>query len=168
MKQWNRCTSICLGFLVVLAMAGGCAREKVVPPAPQLFAPGPVIVAANTLFKDYLADQNSADLKYKNKTIWLTDATVDASIVDANSSYFQMELIKVSAFKSEEGVAIPTLVWSQKVSVHFREQYAVGDIFELIGVCQGMTDSGVIIPIDWINRTSGGPPRAAPDAGSYQ
>jgi hypothetical protein len=166
-KTFNK-TVIILAFVMASsAPVAGCSNEKVVPPPPQLFAPSPLAVTADELFTDYRADPAGADLKYKNKTIWLTSALIDSSVVDPDDYYFQMAITTVTAYKSEEGVPQATQVWTQFNTIYSAETYQIGNIVELIGRCQGITDHKVVITVDWINLIAGGASRPPPNVGGY-
>jgi hypothetical protein len=152
--------TVCVFFFISLGLVmilSGCTRIKVTPPQPQLFAPYPLAVTSNQLGLEYLTDPAAADAKYKDKEIWITQTIVYAYAADKeNYGIITLLPTKTQIYDDSHDGILQILdleaVDCKIISLHCPQAFSVGDMVEIVGICQGIQDSNITINISMINK----------------
>jgi hypothetical protein len=155
-------------LLIVLVALPGCNRIKVVPPAPQLFAPAPVTVTIAQIYADYINDAAAADAMYMGKQLWINQLVV-GSYAAGTDSYLtvitsQMPAILYDSFAHYiADILVPYLT----VAVNSPQQFNAGDIIEIVGTCRGFKNLELTIGIEFVNKLGAGGAVTPGQFGSY-
>jgi hypothetical protein len=146
-----------IAIISLIAALPGCNRVKVVPPPPLLMAPYPLEVTSDELGLAYLADPVAADAKYKGNEIWITITTVADYVTDQNSYCVVSTLPTTTQIYDDSHDRIIQIldvmaVDCKIISLHYPQQFSVGDMVEVVGICQGIQDGNIRIDISIINK----------------
>jgi hypothetical protein len=147
--------SICI-LMVVCILSTGCTRVVVVPPSAIPFVLAPPMLTAEELYDAYKIDTAAADIKFKNKDIWITKARVDTFTESQDGAYISLRWYQpvptstASTAAKQPGYCLASVkLDSQKLS-DFKDVEAV----EVVGECLGMSEGVITLKINRINKTS--------------
>jgi len=181
---------ITLGVLAIslIFLAGCCTKTSIFIPEAIQLEPGPIIITANQLYQEYMADEAAADAKYKGREVWFLEARVGSYLESESGSYLEMRWFLPSDI-IEDPMLNETIVIERKLSaggvkegkpwapgyclctVKLEPQFAEGFsdvgggyIVETVGECLGLSNGVVTIKIKSIAMSGEALPPPPPDA----
>ena len=171
MKYWKHKSHIMIviAILVVsaLSLAGGCARTPAYIPGAIKLEPPPIMITAEQLYAEYMADEAAADAKYKGKGIWVIEAIV-ASYQESESGNYLMirwyqpglglrgidiERGVPADFMPLRGYCLSTVKLEPQSSEGFKDLGENGYVVEIVGEWQGISEGVVTLKINRIAKT---------------
>jgi hypothetical protein len=159
----RRLSIISIGILLAACMLStGCTRIVVVPPSAIPFVLAPPMLTAEELYNAYKLDAAAADMKFKNKNIWITKARVDAFTESQDGAYISIRWYQpvptstASTAVKQPGYCLASVKLDSQKFSDFKDIEAV----EVVGECLGMSDGVITLKINRINKTSIAPIQA--------
>ena len=157
---------IILGILAIslIFLAGGCTKTDVFFPEPIPLEPPPIMITADQLYEEHMADETAADAKYKGKEVWVTEAIVDSYLESENGCYLMMRYVpKIPAIYRIKAGRPAYIGCSVKLEPQFAEGFkdvGGGYVVEIIGECLGISNGVVTLKINRMAKTGvGGVPQ---------
>lgn len=188
--RFKRVLLITIGILAIslIFLAGGCTKaDYFIPEAIQLER-GPIMITADQLYQEYMADEAAADAKYKGRDVWFLEARVGSYLESENGSYLEMlwfspsdiiedpmldEPIEIENTHLVEGAkegkpwAPGYCLCAVKLEPQLSEGFSDvggGYIVETVGECLGLSNGVVTIKIKSIAMSGEALPPPPPDA----
>lgn len=167
---------ITLGFLAIILvfLTGGCTRTSVSVPEFIQLEPPPILITADQLYEEYIADEAEADARYKGKEVWILEAIVDSYLESESGCYLMMryvpgiadqsnvELLEIPCYLGELIHDIPSYIGGTiKLEPQFAEGFKDvegGYLVDVVGECQGILDGVITLKINRINKAGVVPP----------
>ena len=147
---------IALGTLSIglIFLAGGCTRPGVFIPYTIQLEPLPITITADQLYAEYMADEAAADAQYKDKEVWFTKAIVDSYVQSPSENYITISTKPQLVIRYFHG-----FIFSKKevpkifITVCSSEKLQKGNVVEIVGECQGMSEGVVTVKINWVVKS---------------
>jgi hypothetical protein len=145
--------------IALMSLAGGCTKAEVfIPKAAQLESP-PLMITADQLYQEYMADEAVADTKYKGKKVRVTEVKVDTYLESESSCYLVIRWYPEEYYEYNDGVLVFYLpafsACTLKLEPQFSEDFKDVDggyIVEIEGECQGISDGVITVKLNWVNK----------------
>jgi hypothetical protein len=148
---------ISIGILLAACiLSTGCTRVVVVPPSAIPFVLAPPMLTAEELYDAYKLDTAAADIKFKNKDIWITKARVDTFTESQDGGYISVRWYQpvptstASTAVKQPGYCLASVTLDSQKFSDFKGVEAV----EVVGECLGMEEGVITLKINRINKTS--------------
>ncbi len=143
-RNFKNMLTITIAILAIglVPLASGCASKSVFIPEAIQLEPGPIMITANQLYEEYMADEAAADAKYKGKELCITEATLDSYIESEKGNYL---ILRGYQFVKSRGGAlglghiftISTIELEPQIAKDFDlKDVGTGYLAEVMGECR--------------------------------